>query len=139
MCGIFGIVANGTFGRDWLVALARHAEQRGRDSSGLLTVTQKHVAVHRADYGIVRLIRGSPFEKVSVVLGHSRLITNGLADNQPVVRDGVCVFHNGIVVNHADLWAQIGEQPRQEIDTEVIAAIAARHLADGGDVTGIAS
>jgi hypothetical protein len=62
-----------------------------------------------------------------------------LADNQPVVRDGICVFHNGIVVNHADLWDHIGERPRQQIDTEVIAAIAASHLAGGGDVEGIAS
>jgi len=35
-----------------------------------------------------------------MVMGHSRLITNGLEDNQPVVRDDVCVFHNGIVIRY---------------------------------------
>ena len=139
MCGIFGTVSPSEIDPTSLRLLARHAQQRGRDSSGLLTVVPGRVAVRRADYGIMRLIRGGSFKGVRVALGHSRLITNGLADNQPVIRDGVCVFHNGIVVNHAELWSRIGEQPRQEIDTEVIAAIAARHLADGGDVTGIAS
>ncbi|MEY4827998.1 MAG: hypothetical protein RLZZ288_1549 [Planctomycetota bacterium] len=139
MCGIFGVVSRHAVRRGVVRALARHAQQRGRDSSGLFTLGPGGAQVHRADQPILRLLRGRAWRRAGVVLGHSRLITNGLADNQPLIRDGVCVFHNGIVVNHADLWAQIGEQPRQEIDTEVIAAIAARHLADGGDVTGIAS
>ena len=42
------------------------------------------------------------------VLGHSRLITNGLFDNQPVVRDGLILFHNGIVVNDKYIWSSIG-------------------------------
>jgi hypothetical protein len=85
------------------------------------------------------LLRRASWRGCTAVVGHSRLITNGLADNQPVIRDGVCVFHNGIVVNHGELWARIGEQPRQQIDTEIIAAIAAKHLREGGLVEGIAS
>lgn len=139
MCGIFGIIATRFVDKSALAALARHAQQRGRDSGGLLTVKSGHVVVRRADYGIVRLVRDSSFNGVHVALGHSRLITNGLADNQPVIRDGICVFHNGIVVNHSDLWSRIDEKPRQQIDTEVIAAIAARHLRDGGDIEGIAT
>jgi hypothetical protein len=72
-------------------------------------------------------------------MGHSRLITNGLADNQPVYRDGVCVIHNGIVVNHDVLWSQVGKVRYQEIDTEIIAAIASDHLEQGGAVDGIAA
>jgi hypothetical protein len=119
--------------------LAKHAQQRGRDSSGLLCLKPDSALVHRADYSIMRLLRHAQWKGSAAVLGHSRLITNGLDDNQPVVRDGVCVFHNGIVVNHAKLWGLIGEQPRQQIDTEVIAAIAAKHLADGGKVQDVAA
>ncbi|NBX36592.1 MAG: glucosamine 6-phosphate synthetase [Planctomycetes bacterium] len=138
MCGIFGIVSTNAVDAKCFNLLSRHAQQRGRDSSGVLVIGREAAHVWRADYSIQSLLKRVMPRGAKAVLGHSRLITNGLADNQPVVRGGVCVFHNGIVVNHADLWAQIGEQPRQEIDTEVIAAIAARHLADGGDVNGIA-
>ncbi len=139
MCGIFGIVGISGVDAKSLKLLARHAQQRGRDSSGLLVFDREATYVWRADYSIQRLLKRVVLRGAAAALGHSRLITNGLEDNQPVVRDGVCVFHNGIVVNHADLWPQIGEQPRQQIDTEVIAAIAASHLAGGGDVEGIAS
>jgi len=67
-------------------------------------------------------------------MGHSRLITNGLEDNQPVVRDDVFVLHNGIVVNHEAVWAQLNKKRTLQIDTEVIAAIAAEYLENGGAV-----
>jgi len=137
MCGIFGIVSAGAVSPSDVRLLARHSQQRGRDSSGLLCLGVGSATVYRADYSITRLLRSSKWPGSLAVLGHSRLITNGLADNQPIVRDGVCVFHNGIVVNHAEIWGDIGTSPRQQIDTEVIAAIAARHLADGGDVNGV--
>ena len=72
--------------------------------------------------------------KSDVVLGHSRLITNGLADNQPVVRGDVVVLHNGIVVNHELVWQSLRLQRQLEIDTEVIAAIAVEHIEDGRDI-----
>ena len=43
-----------------------------------------------------------------LVLGHSRLQTNGQSEintnNQPVVKDGAVGIHNGIIVNDNDLW-----------------------------------
>ena len=72
-------------------------------------------------------------------MGHSRLITNGLADNQPVYRDGVCVIHNGIVVNHEALWTEIDKSPHQEIDIEIIAAIAVAYLEADGAIDDIAA
>ena len=50
-------------------------------------------------------------------------MTNGTGDNQPVVRDGVVVVHNGIAVNHAKIWHCVGAKPRLGVDTEVIAAM----------------
>lgn len=133
MCGIFGIVSQSPVDQMDLDVLVKHSQQRGRDSSGLLTFSEDSYQVYRADYPITRLLKQTPLRSTPLVLGHSRLVTNGLADNQPVVRDGVAVLHNGIVVNDAEIWSQIGKERLQEIDTEVIAAIAAAHLASGGE------
>jgi hypothetical protein len=73
----------------------------------------------------------------SVIAGHSRLITQGLADNQPVVRDNIAVVHNGIVLNTSEIWKMLGTKPQLEIDTEVIPAIAHQVLRSGGDATDI--
>lgn len=139
MCGIFGIISPSPWERNDLVQLATHAQQRGRDSSGLLFLEKGAYHVQRADYPISRLLRESKPYGASVVMGHSRLITNGLGDNQPVLRDDVCVLHNGIVVNHEEIWAKIGKVRHLQIDTEVIPAIAAAHLEQGGAVEGIAA
>lgn len=137
MCGIFGIVATEAWPANDLVDLTRYAQQRGRDSSGLLFADGDAYKVYRADYPIEKLLgEVSPFASPAV-MGHSRLITNGLADNQPVLRDGIGVIHNGIVVNHEDIWDRIDAIRHQTIDTEVIAALAALHLAGGGTVDGI--
>ena len=133
MCGIFGFIAKNQVNKKSLMTLALHARQRGRDSSGLIYADRSAYQVARADYDIKRLISEvKPFDS-SFVFGHSRLITNGLSDNQPVVRAGICVIHNGIIVNDADVWTKIKPSRKLEIDSEVIAAIAEQHLEESGD------
>ncbi len=134
MCGIFGVISSSPVHEGELNVLVKHSQQRGRDSSGLVTFTNDAYHVYRADYPITRLLKEVRPQASHLVLGHSRLITNGLADNQPVVRDGVAVLHNGIVVNDEAIWAEIGKTRAQQIDTEVIAAIAAVHLEAGGEL-----
>lgn len=138
MCGIFGIVSTGPIDRKDLVVLAEHAEQRGRDSSGLIVHGSAGYEVHRADFRIDRLLRRTAPFGSDVVMGHSRLITNGLSDNQPVIDDGVVVLHNGIIVNDKDVWSRLDRERRLEIDTEVIAALAVVHLSDGGSLEDLA-
>jgi glucosamine--fructose-6-phosphate aminotransferase (isomerizing) len=138
MCGIFGIVASGSISRTEVKTLAQNAEQRGKDSSGLFYYQGVSYQIHRANQSITSLLKNINTDESTFLIGHSRLITNGLADNQPVYRDSVCVVHNGIVVNHDDLWSQVNKSRLQEIDTEVIAAIAADFLEKGGSVSQIA-
>ena len=95
--------------KDDLIELTRYAQQRGRDSSGLLFFQDDAYHVHRADFRISRLLAESRPYDTDFVMGHSRLITNGLNDNQPVLRDDICVLHNGIVVNHEAIWEKIGK------------------------------
>lgn len=131
MCGIFGIVSTDPVNQQALESLVQHARQRGRDSSGLMFHVQGKYQVRRADYDVVRLLKQVSSKGFNAVFGHSRLITNGLADNQPVVRNDICVFHNGIIVNDADIWKQIRPVRELQIDSEVIAAIAEEHLGLG--------
>ncbi len=134
MCGIFGIISPAEVPKYDLKYLAKHSQQRGKDSSGLITFNDGRYSIHRADYVITRLLKEVRADFSPLVMGHSRLITNGLQQNQPVVRDDVVVLHNGIVVNHDALWTKIDKKRLLQIDTEVIAAIAAEHLENGGAV-----
>jgi glucosamine--fructose-6-phosphate aminotransferase (isomerizing) len=134
MCGIFGIVSNAANKPDALPMLAHHAEQRGRDSSGLVVARGANYEVQRADFEIRKLLKKITIGDTQLVMGHSRLITNGLADNQPVVRDGIIVIHNGIVVNFDAIWPKLNKTRELQVDSEVIAAIAADHLDAGGAV-----
>jgi len=134
MCGIFGVISSTPIIKDDFDTLATLSQQRGKDSSGLLIYNDGRYYVHRADYSIIKLLRGVKPYSSSIVMGHSRLITNGLSDNQPVVRENICVLHNGIIVNHEEVWNIIKKKRELEIDTEVIAGIASAHLDAGHDL-----
>jgi len=131
MCGVFGSTVSLGLDDPTVKALATHAEQRGRDSSGLVVHTPEGYRAFRADFPIRKLLRRARVRTTSAVMGHSRLVTNGTSDNQPVVRDGVAVVHNGIIVNHEELWDTIPGSRSLEIDTEIIPALIASHLATG--------
>lgn len=139
MCGIFGFVGESELPKDDIGTLVHHAEQRGRDSSGLMLLRDSGYELFRADFAITKLLKRTNVASSRVFFGHSRLITNGFADNQPVTRDGVYVVHNGIVVNDDEIWQDLPIERRQAIDTEVIAGIVAHHLAEGGDAEGAAT
>jgi glutamine---fructose-6-phosphate transaminase (isomerizing) len=133
VCGIFGFVGPDALDSRSARTLVKHAQQRGRDSSGMVIRGADAYQAYRADYPVDRLLRRIP-PLGRLFFGHSRLVTNGTGDNQPVVREQVMVLHNGIVVNEDAVWRLLGKTPKLEIDTEVIPAIIASHLEDGGTI-----
>jgi glucosamine--fructose-6-phosphate aminotransferase (isomerizing) len=138
MCGIFGAVGSRAVDVSRVKILASHSKQRGSDSSGILW--SSHLGDYRqikADRSIATIVGKVPNSNISMIVGHSRLITNGMEDNQPIEKDGVSVFHNGIVLNHQDLWSELDSEPALEVDTEIIAEIASRHIAQNGTVAGV--
>lgn len=137
MCGIFGLVSQSKVDRSDLKTLVLHARQRGRDSSGLIYIDHSNYKVERADYDVIKLLSKVKPYNSSIVFGHSRLITNGLADNQPVVRNGICVIHNGIIVNDEEIWQKITPKRQLKIDSEVIAAITEQHLEEGAALSAL--
>ena len=128
MCGIFGIISKNKVIKKDINLLAHHSQQRGQDSSGLIFFKEQKYHISRADYSIEKLINiVKPYDS-NIVLGHSRLITNGLSDNQPVVRDNIFVLHNGIIVNEGQIWESLSIERKYKIDSEIINAIAIEHL-----------
>lgn len=161
MCGIFGIVANHATLNAYGGAVRcvdrffRLSESRGRESSGLavrdpaketITVLKQSVPASRLirDPDYRRLLRdigcdasGMASPEPVAIIGHTRLVTNGNSDdnanNQPVVKTGSVVVHNGIIVNVNTLWAETQGVPREyEVDTEIIPVLVQRAL-DAGE------
>lgn len=134
MCGIFGIIKSSRIAADHIKHLAFHARQRGKDSSGLFFKTDDYYSVIRADYDIKLLLSTHQSFKTNVLMGHSRLITNGLSDNQPVTRDGLVLIHNGIIVNDEEIWDSLDVTRQFQIDSEAIIAVAIQHLKEDGEL-----
>lgn len=131
MCGIFGIIAPEIIDKRELKLLVNHSQQRGKDSSGLIYFKRDQFHICRADYSIDKLLKKVKPYNSPVVLGHSRLITNGLSDNQPVIREDIFVLHNGIIVNEDEIWKNLPVERKYQIDSETLAAIAIDHLKNG--------
>ncbi len=134
MCGIFGVISDREPGKEHLHILAAHSRQRGSDSSGLVYYDGNGYKVARADYDIIQLLKRQNWSGSNVVMGHSRLITNGPLDNQPVVRDGIFVLHDGIIVNEQEIWELLNLQPHFQVDSEAIIAIAIKQLDEGREL-----
>jgi hypothetical protein len=141
MCGIFGSINV----NDWnsLEFIIDHSRRRGRDSSGLIgftNATGRYDCV-KADYDIKRLKR-SELELIkssTAVFGHSRLITDGFLDNQPVIRDNIFVIHNGIITNSESIWQDHPNLVRKlTIDSEIINVLTAEYLEKTHDLDGLA-
>ncbi|MBU61153.1 MAG: glucosamine 6-phosphate synthetase [Opitutae bacterium] len=135
MCGIFGFISEtkGNYTKDVRI-LAKYAQQRGRDSSGVVICGDEICNVSRSDSTLLDLLRKVDFGDSYLTMGHSRLVTDGMHDNQPIVRDGIVTLHNGIVVNADELWETTKQERNLTIDTEIIPALMSEYLSNGVSV-----
>lgn len=158
MCGIFGVLLgkNTPFLKDdkqgVVNLLINAAQTRGRDSSGIMLYDERDntYSVFKGSMPLKTLTRSPEYtaclkarinasareDCLFFLMGHSRLATNGSQrsqdNNQPVVKDGLIVLHNGIVVNDGDLWDKYPSLKRSyEIDTEICPALTNLFLEDG--------
>ena len=137
MCGIFGSISNTKSNFKDLQKIIVHSEQRGKDSSGLIFLDNDGYNIVRADFEINKLIKKCNLNNSNIIFGHSRLITNGLADNQPVIRENIAAIHNGIIINEDEIWDSLNSKRFYKIDSEIIVAIAEDYLNSGGDLVDV--
>lgn len=155
MCGIFGFFAgeghslSQTQITSFIGDLFRLSETRGKEAAGLAVKTTNTVYIHKDSISASAMLRGAHYPafiekaftdqtagKAISILGHTRLVTNGLqaisSNNQPVVKDGAVIVHNGIITNEEVLWAADPSLNRQtQVDSEVIPALINKALRGG--------
>lgn len=119
MCGIFGIISNNKVNSKHLSILSDNARQRGKDSSGFLEFDGHNYSVSRFDFDLKKSIKKSN-KSNKIILGHSRLVTNSMSDNQPILKHDLCLIHNGIVVNFEKIFNEYKLSQDLKIDTEII-------------------
>jgi glutamine---fructose-6-phosphate transaminase (isomerizing) len=122
MCGIFGIIGSNVSTKE-IAKLALSSERRGRDSSGLTLVADSEIQIFKTDDKIHSLLPNiDKSQSYNIIFGHTRLITTGVSDNQPVVDDDddVIVVHNGIIINTDEMISNSGLSSKLQIDTESI-------------------
>src|SRR5499427_3904730 len=141
MCGIVGYVGNKPV-VPLIIDGLRKLEYRGYDSAGIAVVNGKHdLEIRRAEGKLRNLeavLNESPISG-SYGVGHTRWATHGrpTEENAHPHRDctgRVIVVHNGIIENYLQLKEELRQKDHRfvtETDTEVIAHLIEKHLADG--------
>ena len=145
MCGIVGYVGD-KHAVEVVVEGLRRLEYRGYDSAGVaiadghgpLQVAKKAGRIENLDKVLAeRTVTGS------TGMGHTRWATHGAPNDvnaHPHVdaTGRVAIVHNGIVENFAALRTELeaaGIEMTSETDTEVVAHLVGRHLAEHPDET----
>ncbi len=160
MCGIFGLIIkpNTKFPdkniAGTLIKVAQFSESRGKDSSGIAfrIEQEKNIQVIKGDIPIRQLLKSKAFEQELdksladyksdygfAAFGHARLVTNGSqlmeVNNQPVIKNGILIIHNGIIVNVDELWRQNpGLKRNYLIDTEINPTLIRKELPQQNDL-----
>lgn len=145
MCGIVGYAGEHPAAPIILRAL-HDLEYRGYDSAGIAVLSEtsdgQHLAVTKRQGKIANLeaaLAGSEPLEATTGMGHTRWATHGKPNDMnahPHLSCGgeVCVIHNGIVENFAELRAELKEKGhafQSETDTETIAHLMEDEVKSG--------
>jgi len=139
MCGIVGIISNNSVAAE-LVEGLRRLEYRGYDSAGIATLINGHIERRRAEGKLDNLVSRLEREPMRGTIGiaHTRWATHGLPiekNAHPIATDKVAIVHNGIIENYQALRQELttlGYEFHTDTDTEAVAIMATRYLAEGG-------
>ncbi|AXH11882.1 hypothetical protein [Halarcobacter bivalviorum] len=159
MCGIFGFASNGKSIKNLNVEstinnLYKLSETRGKEASGLITIDSSSIKYIKDSISPSKLIKRDDYKKIIknlltknkeetvVIIGHSRLVTNGEAENndnnQPVDIGNIVGVHNGIITNESQLWEDNKNLIKNfDIDTEVFFKIFDQFLINNDLVASI--
>jgi glucosamine--fructose-6-phosphate aminotransferase (isomerizing) len=139
MCGIVGYVGDKS-SVDIIIEGLKKLEYRGYDSAGIAVVGADGLQIRRAA-GRIKVLEGLLRERPlrgNIGIGHTRWATHGRPtdENAHPHTDGsgsLVVVHNGIIENYLPIKERLqaeGHRFTSDTDTEVIAHLIERHLAD---------
>jgi asparagine synthetase B (glutamine-hydrolysing) len=148
MCGIFGLVRHSDNKTAKLFRdLFLLSESRGKEAAGFALKQPSGIRVFKTPFAASDLVKSEIYRsEIShwkssefVGMGHSRLVTNGYEqfdiNNQPVVKNGMVVIHNGIIVNENSLWRKYNYHIKvSELDSELIPTILKDSIDKGADL-----
>jgi glucosamine--fructose-6-phosphate aminotransferase (isomerizing) len=145
MSGIIGYIGNKRVVPVLLEGLQR-LQYRGYDSAGIAVIEGNNLQVRRATgklHNLEEVVRLNPVDGTYGV-GHTRWATHGAPteENAHPHRDcngTVVVVHNGIIENYLELKKGLvaeGHKFATEVDTEVIAHLVEKYLADNAGTAG---
>lgn len=138
MCGIIGVIGKVPVVPLLLEGLKR-LEYRGYDSAGIATLVGGRIDRRRAEGkldNLDSLLRRDPLAG-TIGIGHTRWATHGRANERnahPHATERVAVVHNGIIENFDELRLELSDLGyifETETDTEVVAHLLSRFLAEG--------
>ncbi len=148
MCGIVGYAGDRPAAPIILRAL-HDLEYRGYDSAGIAVFERSgasnQISVTKRQGKIVNLeaalADGEPLTSTTGI-GHTRWATHGKPSDQNAhphlsCSGEICVIHNGIVENYAELRSELegrGHRFESETDTETIAHLMEDHVRDGASL-----
>ncbi|RSB48012.1 MULTISPECIES: glutamine--fructose-6-phosphate transaminase (isomerizing) [Brevundimonas] len=138
MCGIIGVTGTGPVVPRLIDSLKR-LEYRGYDSAGVAVQNDGGVERRRAKGKIRELEAVLAADPIAgtVGVGHTRWATHGApttTNAHPHKAGRVCLVHNGIIENFAELKAEMEAEGRvfeSQTDTEVVAHLLDHKLAAG--------
>jgi glutamine---fructose-6-phosphate transaminase (isomerizing) len=138
MCGIVGVLGDHEVA-PLLVESLKRLEYRGYDSAGIATISDGRLDRRRAVGKLVNLSDLLVHEPLTgkAGIGHTRWATHGgptVKNAHPHKAGPVAVVHNGIIENFRDLRAELAEAGHSfesETDTETVALLVQRYMAQG--------
>lgn len=138
MCGIVGY-SGPKNPKDVLYNGLKSLEYRGYDSAGVAILDNGEFRRVRAEGKLTNLQQKLKDESFSgkIGIGHTRWATHGVPNEQnahPHAEKGVCIVHNGIIENYADLKEKLIERGatfQSETDSELVAHLISEKVEKG--------
>ncbi|MBD3649331.1 MAG: amidophosphoribosyltransferase [Pseudomonadales bacterium] len=139
MCGIVGMVGRGEVKYDLYDALTV-LQHRGQDAAGIVTCEEDTLHLRKSNGLVADVFRQHHMDRLrgSMGIGHVRYPTAGTASSaeaQPMYVNspfGICLAHNGNLINEADLKDDLFRADRRHIntgsDSEVLLNVFAHEL-----------
>jgi glutamine---fructose-6-phosphate transaminase (isomerizing) len=145
MCGIVGYVGDKQ-ALPMVVEGLRRLEYRGYDSAGVAVVDAGSLHATKRAGKLANLDKALDEERLpdsTTGLGHTRWATHGAPNDRNAhphldCRRSVAVVHNGIIENFASLRDELeraGHELTSDTDTEAVAHLLEREIAQGVDLT----